>query len=150
MRCKYVHFGYIKLFILSTDNYLLTQHDIKTSLLFPTSIIYLILLFIIFSFFFSPFVCLKAQCAVVCKCNWQIFWEGGLRGGAGQDRTGRVGRDASFYLCYIFRLYVFIYCCSKRLKIFYRPTLKRSKYTLRSTLKTMKNNSPGVSDGPLN
>ena len=87
---------------------------------------------------------------MVCKCNWLIFWEGGLRGGAGQDRTGRVGRDASFSLCYIFRRYVFIYCCSKRLKIFYNPTLMRTKHTLRSTLKAMKNNSPGVSGGPLN
>ena len=87
---------------------------------------------------------------MVCKCNWLIFWEGGLRGAAGQDRTGSVGRDASFSLCYIFHLCVFIYCCSKRLKIFYNPTVKRTKYTLRSTLKAMKNNSPGVSGGPLN
>ena len=59
-------------------------------------------LFYFINYLFSFFFCLKAQCVVVCKCNW--------RGGAGQDRTGRVGRDASFSLCYIFRLYVFIYC----------------------------------------
>ena len=87
---------------------------------------------------------------MVYKCNWLIFWEGGLPGGAGQVRTGRVGRDASFFLCYIFRLYVFIHCCSTQLKILYNPTLKRTKHTLRSTLKAMKNNFPGVLAGPLN
>ena len=76
---------------------------------------------------------------MVCKCNWLLAWEGGLRGGTGQDRTGRGGGGMLPFLCAIFFVCMFLFIVARN-----------NWYTLRSTLKAMKNNSPGVSGGPLN